>query len=375
MKKILIFVFILLSASFSTTVFADEIKVEVIAENLTIPWEIEFAKDGKIFFTERIGNLRVIENNILKQEPILKLDVSGGEGGLLGLALDPNFEENHYIYLYYTYSDFFSTYNKVVRYTESENELSEAFVLVDKIPGTSYHDGGRIKFGPDGMIYITTGDAGNSGLSQDLDSLAGKILRINSDGTIPDDNPYGNLVYSYGHRNPQGIDWNNEGFLVSSEHGPSGENFRFAHDEINVIKSGENYGWPYVIGDETDPKYQNPILHTGDDTWAPSGITFYNSDEISDWTGKLFIATLRGSHLRVLDLDVENNKILSNEIWFLNEYGRLRNVVEGPEGSLYLLTSNQDGRGSPAKNDDMGSFPKAKNAYPRCPSLAALPIL
>ena len=185
----------------------------------------------------------------------------GGEGGLLGIALDPNFEENHYIYLYYTYSDFFTPYNKVVRFTESQNQLSKEFVLLDKIPGQFAHDGGRLKFGPDGKLYLTTGDSLNSDLSQDLNSLAGKILRINPDGTIPDDNPFPNFVYSLGHRNPQGLDWDPKtGMLVNSEHGPSG------HDEINVIEAGKNYGWPEIVGDETHSKYVSPILHTGKET-------------------------------------------------------------------------------------------------------------
>ena len=142
------------------------------------------------------------------EKPILSLDVGWGEGGLLGIAIDPNFSENHFIYLYFTHNDFLSTKNKVVRYFESNLTLTENKVLIGNIPGGGVHDGGRIKFGPDGKLYITTGEAGNPNLSQDLNSLAGKILRINSDGSIPDDNPFPNSpVYSYGHRNPQGLDW------------------------------------------------------------------------------------------------------------------------------------------------------------------------
>ena len=152
------------------------IEVETVAENLKIPWEIDFAPDGRIFFTERIGNLRIIENNLVSA-PILSLKVSGSEGGLLGLALDPDFEENHYLYLYYSYSDFFDIYNRVVRYVEFDNNLSDEMILLDKIPGSQIHDGGRIKFGPDGKLYITTGDAANSKMAQNLDSLSGKILR------------------------------------------------------------------------------------------------------------------------------------------------------------------------------------------------------
>ena len=348
-----IFFVILLPNSFGQTFEEYGIKVETVADNLHIPWEIVFSPDGRIFFTERIGNLRVIENDQLNPEPIASFSVGGGEGGLLGIALDPNFKENHYLYLYQTYNELFSTFNKVVRYKESDNKLSEEKILVDKIPGASYHDGGRIKFGPDGKLYITTGDAGNYNLAQDLNSNAGKILRINSDGSIPQDNPFENsLVFSYGHRNPQGIDWEpNTGKLFESEHGPSGER-GVAHDEINVIEKGKNYGWPDIIGDETKQGMVNPIFHSGDDTWAPSGISFYNNDKIPSWSGKLFVATLRGNHLKILDVDSNQNKIISQQNIFVNEFGRLRDVVSGPDGYVYLLTSNNDGRGSQSGNDD-----------------------
>lgn len=328
-------------------------QVETIAENLEVPWGIAFAPDGRIFVTERVGNLRIIENGMLNPEPVKVLDVSGFEGGLLGIALDPNFEENHHIYLYYTYNEFLSTYNRLSRFTESNNQLSDELVLLDKIAGGPFHDGGRIKFGPDGKLYITTGEAGIPANAQDLDSLGGKILRINSDGTMPDDNPFENsAVYSLGHRNPQGLDWDPvTGKLVISEHGPSGERGA-AHDEVNVIEPGKNYGWPEVVGDETGPSYISPILHTGDETWAPSGASFYSSDNIEEWKNKFFIATLRGNHLRMLDLDIESNQVVSSEALFQGEFGRLRDASVGPDGNLYILTSNRDGRGSPVPTDD-----------------------
>jgi glucose/arabinose dehydrogenase len=318
------------------------VKVETISENLSIPWSIDFANDGRIFFSERTGTLQVIDGDVQKQ--ILDLNVGGGEGGMLGIALDPDFESNHYIYIYYTYNELLSTKNKLVRYVESNNSLSEDKILLDDIPGASYHDGGRIKFGPDDKLYITTGDAGDPNLSQRLDSVAGKILRINSDGTIPTDNPFPNsLVYSYGHRNPQGIDWDKSGVLIGTEHGQS------AHDEINLIEPGKNYGWPDVIGDEIKDGMTNPLLHSGDDTWAPSGGSFYYGD-ITQWNGLFFAASLRGEHLLAIEFDSEYN-VISYEKLFLGEYGRLRDVVSGPDG-LYVLTSNQDGRGSPTENDD-----------------------
>jgi len=322
--------------------------IETIAENLEIPWSIAFAPDDRIFFTERIGKLRVIQDGQLKPEPLATLNVGAFEGGLLGIALDPNFNENHYIYLYYTYSEFLITYNKVVRYIENGEGLEDEFVLLDKIPGAAIHDGGRLRFGPDGKLYITTGDAASGNSAQDLNSLAGKILRINPDGTIPDDNPFEKSpVFSYGHRNPQGLDWDPvSGKLVAVEHGSN------ARDEVNVVEAGKNYGWPIIVGNGNDPNYVDPILHTETETWAPSGASFYTSDKIPEWKNKFFVATLRGNHLRMLDFDLQQNKVLSSEALFSNEFGRLRDAVVGPDGHLYLLTSNSDGRGSPAPNDD-----------------------
>ena len=339
------------------TVFAQEypelgLKVETVAENLTIPWSIDWTPDGMILFTERNGNLRAIQNGQLLQEPLLSLGVGGVEGGMLGVAVDPNYSENHYIYVYYTYNEFLLTSNKLVRYQLEDGVLNEDKVLIEGIPGGPFHDGGRIQFGPDGKLYITTGEAGNPELSQDLNSLGGKILRINSDGTIPEDNPWKNSpVYSIGHRNPQGLDWDDSGNLVATEHGPSGWR-GIAHDEINIILSGANYGWPDVIGDETKEGLVNPILHTGDDTWAPSGAEFYYGDKIPQWFGKYFVATLRGSHLHMIDFDLQNNSVISHEKLFQDEFGRLRDVKTGPDGFLYILTSNQDGRGAPVTNDD-----------------------
>ncbi|MEJ2259321.1 MAG: PQQ-dependent sugar dehydrogenase [Nitrosopumilaceae archaeon] len=278
--------------------------------------------------------------------------MGGVEGGLLGVALDPNYNENHFIYLYYTYNDFLSTQNKVVRYVVSDLTLSEDVVLIDGIPGGPFHDGGRIEFGPDGKLYITTGDAGNAGLAQDKNSVAGKILRINSDGSIPEDNPFSNSpIYSYGHRNPQGIDWDQFGNLVATEHGPTGWRGT-ARDEINLIVPGGNYGWPDIIGEETKDGLISPILQTGDDTWAPSGAEFYDGDKIPQWVGKYFVAALRGNHLHMIDFDLEKNIVMSDQKLFTGEFGRLRDVKTGPDGYLYVLTSNQDGRGSPKTNDD-----------------------
>ena len=341
-------------------------RVDTIAENLKIPWSIAFAPDGRIFFTERDeGTLRVIENGELKPEPVIKIDVfNEGAAGLAGLALDPNFEENHYLYMYYTYSrnliepewEDVSEYNKVVRYTENDNRLYNETVVIDEIPGHLWHDGGRIKFGPDDKLYITTGENGfRSDWAQNVGTTLGKILRINSDGSIPEDNPFPNSpVFSLGHRNPQGLDWHPESKkLVITEHGPNSKHKGWGQDEVNLVEAGKNYGWPEVHGSMHDPKFVDPLIQTGNDTtWAPSGSTFYQSNTIPELDNKYFIATLAGSHLRVLDLDLEKHEVLSSEALFLGEFGRLRAVSNGPNDSLYLLTSNQDGRGTPVENDD-----------------------
>ena len=323
------------------------VKVDVVAENLKIPWGIDFSPDGRIFFTERSGTINVIEDGQVNQ--IMSLGVGGGEGGMLGIVLDPEFEKNHYIYVYYTYNELLGIKNRLVQYVESENTLANEKILLEGIPGAPYHDGGRIKFGPDGMLYVTTGDAVEPEIAQNLDSVAGKILRINSDGTIPEDNPFDSAVYSIGHRNPQGIAWDKHGNLVATEHGPSGWR-GVAHDEINLIVNGANYGWPDVIGDETLEGAKNPILHSGDDTWAPSGSTFYYGENMPMFDGKYFVAALRGQHIHIVEFDENYNVLFHGEL-FEGEFGRIRDVVNGPDG-LYFMTSNQDGRGNPNLYDD-----------------------
>ena len=346
----MIYILLVLLVIAAPHAFADSFEVHTIAENLRVPWAIDFAPDGRIFFTERGGTIRIIENGQVS-EPIKKFNVGSVEGGLLGIALDPDFENNHYTYVYYTYTDFLATYNKVVRFTEINNDLVDEFVLIDKIPGGPIHDGGRIKFADDHTLYITTGDAGNQGLAQDVNSLGGKILRINPDGSFPKDNPFvDSAVFSLGHRNPQGIDWSPDtGMLVSSEHGPSGEK-GFAHDEINVIYGGQNYGWPEIVGGQTKDGMHTPILHSGTVTWAPSGATFYDSGEIPEFAGKFLVAMLAGNHIKAID--IENDTVKSSKEYFVGQYGRLRDVATDGHGNIYILTSNQDGRGSPAYNDD-----------------------
>jgi glucose/arabinose dehydrogenase len=324
-------------------------EIEVIAENLYVPWAIDISNEGKIYFTERSGTIRVIENGKLNPTPLITFSkpfISQGEGGLMGIALDPNYSNNHYIYVMHSYLEGNQIYNRVVRLIENNNKASIDQVLIDKIPGGQIHDGGRIKIGPDNKLYITTGDAGSSSLSQSYTSLAGKILRIELDGRIPRDNPFPNSsVYSIGHRNPEGLAWNSNNILYESEHGQS------AHDEINIIKPGANYGWPLVQGDEdsTEIIIQKPLLHSGEVTWAPSGITFVNQ---GPWQGKLLVTNLRGQQLLLITLNGNGEVVRNVDSWFKNEYGRLREVVQGKDGSIYISTSNRDGRGNPNIGDD-----------------------
>lgn len=323
--------------------------IQVAAENLTVPWALDISPGGRILITERIGRIRVIENGKLDPKPLLVFQppfVSAVEGGLMGIALDPDYMQNHYIYVMHTFEEGGRYYNRVVRLIERGDEAYPDRILLDKIPGGLIHNGGRLKVGPDRKLYITTGDAGMSELAQDPESLAGKILRINLDGSIPEDNPFpGSPVYSLGHRNPQGLTWNQNGILYASEHGAS------AHDEINIILPGENYGWPLVQGDEDSAEImiQKPFIHSGEDTWAPSGISFVSQ---GGWKGRLLAAALRGRRLLVFRLNRNGTEVRELESRLQGEYGRLRDVVQAADGSIYLLTSNRDGRGNPVSSDD-----------------------
>lgn len=252
--------------------------VEVVASGLTVPWAMAFAPNGDLYFTERGGRVSVLRGGTVQILAELPVQTTA-EGGLLGIALDPNFASEPDVYLYYTYQDSTGFWNRVVKMREGSRGLAPEVIVVDKIPGGSIHDGGRIKFGPDGKLYVTCGEAGSGDRAQDPNSLGGKILRVNADGSIPPDNPFaGSPVWSLGHRNPQGLAWTESGALYASEHGPSGEGGASAHDEVNLISPGSNYGWPIHAGYSDDAGYVSPIYSTESETWAPSGCTFASSD-------------------------------------------------------------------------------------------------
>lgn len=309
----------------------------VVAENLEIPWEVAFLPNGDVFVTERAGRLVRISAQDKKVYTIQGV-IHIGEGGLLGLVLHPKHTENSYIYLYLTTRDGGTIKNRVERYKLQNDNLTDRTIILDNIPGGSIHDGGRIAFGLDGYLYITTGETGQPNLSQDTRSLAGKILRIKDDGSIPTDNPFNNAVYSYGHRNSQGLAWDDNGQLWATEHGRSGVASGF--DELNVIQKGKNYGWPTIEGDKKQTGMEAPVIHSGSDTtWAPAGAVYLNDS--------IFFAGLRGQAL--YEYKISEKRLVTH---FKGEYGRLRAVALGPDGYLYVTTSNRDGRGSAKQNDD-----------------------
>lgn len=322
-------------------------QAQVVAENLYVPWAIAISDEGKLYFTERSGTIKVIEDGKLRKQPLITMGapfLSMDEGGLMGIALDPDFSRNHYMYVMHTYEEGNQIYNRVVRLVVQNNRAIVDGFLLDKIPGGRIHNGGRLKIGEDQKLYITTGDAGNAALAQDIESLAGKILRIELDGGIPEDNPIeGSPVYSFGLRNPQGLAWSRNHTLYAPEHGQA------AHDEINIIRPGANYGWPLVQGGEDSAEFQKPLICSGEETWAPSGIAFLNQ---GPWEGKLLVAALRGEELLVVSLNEDGTEAVRIESWLIGEYGRLREVIQAEDGSVYFTTSNMDGRGTQRAADD-----------------------
>ena len=315
---------------------------EIIAENLDIPWDIAFLPDQSMLVTERPGNIV----RIYPDGSRAHIDFAGathrGEGGLLGILLHPDFEQNQKIYVYLTTKTLQNeTVNNVERYTLRNNELVGKEIIIEGIPGAIYHDGGRMAVGSDGYLYVTAGDATRPDTAQDLNSLGGKLLRVTLDGGIPEDNPFGSEVYSWGHRNAQGIAWDSNGNLWSTEHGRSG--VFSGLDEINLIEKGKNYGWPEIEGDKEKEGMETPVLHsTASVTWAPASLIYYK--------GHLLFGGLRGESLYVAGLD--GTRIVSFNQYLEGEYGRIRTIALGPDGLFYITTSNTDARGKVRDGDD-----------------------
>lgn len=306
-------------------------EVTTVASGLDAPWSVAFHDDIALVSERDTG--RVVElgaDGSVREVGVVEQVTPGGEGGLLGIAV----HEDH-LYAYFTAG----AENRVERYELAGGPgplaLGAPETILDGIPSASIHDGGRIAFGPDGLLYATAGDAGDPSRAQDRGSLSGKILRLTPDGEVPDDNPIeGSPVYSYGHRNPQGIAWDEDGTMYASEFGQD------TWDELNVIEPGGNYGWPEVEGMADDDRYVDPVQQWSPDDASPSGIA------VAD--GSLWIANLRGERLREVPL----GDLATSTEHLVGEHGRLRDVAVAPGGSLWLLTNNTDGRGDPGPDDD-----------------------
>ncbi|HEX8845512.1 MAG TPA: PQQ-dependent sugar dehydrogenase [Pyrinomonadaceae bacterium] len=333
-------------------------RVETVASNLQVPWSIVFAPDGRIFFTERPGRVRVIENGRLRPEPLAVIsDVEArSESGLMGMTLHPQFAENHFIYLAYAYDSGDGQRDRVVRFRETGAGLTDRKLIIEDIPAAQFHAGCRLRFGPDGKLYITTGDATRPDIAQRLDSLGGKTLRLNDDGTVPTDNPFVGQkdarpeVWTYGHRNAQGMDWQpGTNLMFQTEHGPSGGDASGGGDEVNIVERGKNYGWPIIHHTQAREGLESPLLEYTP-AIAPASGMFYKGSAFPQFRGNFFFGNLRGQTLMRVVLD--GRKVVSKEPLLKDQYGRIRDVAEGPDGAIYFSTSNRDGRGSPATDDD-----------------------
>ncbi|MCH8859753.1 MAG: PQQ-dependent sugar dehydrogenase [Thaumarchaeota archaeon] len=316
--------------------------IQILATNLEKPWALDFF-DDRIFVTEKNGKIRVIESDVLLEEPLATLRTADiFDGGLLGITIHPDFANNHFLFVYFTYVENDQLWNKVLRITESENKLKDAITILEKIPGSKFSNGGVIKFGPDNKLYVATGAGLDSSHdAQDLDSLAGKILRLNDDGSIPNDNPFSNsLVFSYGHSNPRGMAWDNSGNLYVTETGPT------KNDEINLVIAGKNYGWPeqQCSGDE---KFVDAII-CYDPAIEPGGIIFYSGNKL-EIQNDMIMASMKPENLDRLKI---NGKELEYQKSMLSGLGRIRDVGQGPDGYLYIITSNTDGKAFPDSTDD-----------------------
>lgn len=332
-------------------------KVETVIPNLEVVWSIVWAPDGRMLFTERPGRVRVYENGKLQPQPLFTVpDVEPrGESGLMGLILHPQFATNHLLYLSYAYNSG-GTLVRVVRYRETAGGLTDRKVIIENIPAAQFHAGCRLRFGPDGKLYITTGDATDRELAQQLNSIAGKILRLNDDGTVPTDNPFAGRqdarpeIWAYGSRNSQGIDFQpGTNLLWETEHGPSGFDGPGGGDEVNIIDKGKNYGWPVIHHRATRAGMESPVLEYTP-SCAPGSGMFYRGSQLPAFKGNFFFGCLRGE--RIIRVVTNGREVVSQENLLEHKYGRIRDIAEGPDGYIYFSTSNRDGRGNPASDDD-----------------------
>ncbi|GAA4578484.1 PQQ-dependent sugar dehydrogenase [Planotetraspora phitsanulokensis] len=305
-----------------------------LVTDLAVPWAIAFLPGGDALVTERDSAklVRVTPAGQVSDVGVIDGVSPSGEGGLLGVAVSPSFATDHYVFVYFSAEGD----NRVVRY-RYDGGLSDPVPLVTGIPRGSIHNGGRLAFGPDGNLYASTGETGERGLAQDRNSLAGKILRMTLDGKPAPGNPFGTLIWSYGHRNVQGLAWDSAGRMYATEFGQN------TYDEINQIEKGHNYGWPDVEGMGGKGKYTDPLLTWSTAEASPSGLAYAD--------GSLWAAALRGQRLWRIPLNGEG-RVGRPEALYTGEYGRLRAVTTAPDGTLWVGTSNKDGRGSPRQGDD-----------------------
>jgi glucose/arabinose dehydrogenase len=312
--------------------------VGTVATGLAVPWGITFLPNGDAVVTERdTGRVLLIQGPEHQVQPIGEIaGAAGGQGtesGLLGVAASPEYDTDQTLYFYVTTA----ADNRIVRARVEGGRLGSATVLLNGIPRGPIHDGGRLAFGPDGYLYASTGETGDAALAQDKGTPAGKILRITTDGDPAPGNPFPDSpIWSYGHRNVQGLAFDDTGRLWASEFGQN------TFDELNLIRKGRNYGWPMVEGQGGGKGLVDPQVVWDTDVASPSGLAFLD--------GRLWLASLRGE--RLWRIDVAGNKASKPTDFFVGEYGRMRTVVVAPDGRLWLTTSNLDGRGDPREGDD-----------------------
>jgi len=335
-----------------------ELAADVVATGLDTVWELAWGPDGFIWITERGGRISRLNTQSGAVTLAGQVAVSEiGEGGLMGLAFHPDFASQPWVYVAHTYTAQGGTRNRVVRMRFDGTSLGTPEVLLADIPGSSIHNGSRLAVGPDRLLYVTTGDASDASNAQNRDALAGKILRLTLDGQPAPGNPFGTRTFSWGHRNPQGMVFAPDGSLYITEHGPAD------NDELNRIEAGRNYGWPAVHGRcdgdigmaETSFCSANDVaepLATWTPTIAPAGLAYYDAALIPAFRGSLLFATLKDASLYRLALSTDGRTVQSTEKLFVHEFGRLRAVLVAPDGSIYLGTSNRDGRGTPMPTDD-----------------------